>query len=121
KYNEIIGKINEKLREERYRDYRPLTDEQRKEMSDREIELWEERAKSGLLRGDIILSNALSNMRTAFYNNVDTDGPFKHLAEIGIKTTANYMEGGKLEINETKLKEALAQDSDAVYKLFSNN
>ncbi len=90
-------------------------------MSDREIELWEERAKSGLLKGDSILSNGLSSMRMAFYSNVDTDGPFKHLAEIGIKTTANYMDGGKLEINEAKLKEALAQDSEAVYKLFSND
>src|SRR5699024_4385256 len=40
---------------------------------------------------------------------------------IGISTTANYMDGGKLEIDEDKLKAALQEDSDAVYRLFSNN
>ena len=54
-YNELIGKVQEKLQETRYRDYRPLTDEQREEMTERQIELWEERAKSGLLRRDSIL------------------------------------------------------------------
>jgi flagellar hook-associated protein 2 len=121
KYNEIIGKINDKLQEDRYRDYRPLTDEQRKEMSESQIELWEEKAKSGLLKGDSILSSALSNMRMAFYSKIETNDIFTHLSQIGIETTPDYLSGGKLQINESKLKEALAQDSDAVYKLFSND
>ncbi|SES71416.1 flagellar hook-associated protein 2 [Salinibacillus kushneri] len=121
KYNEAIDKINGKLTEERYRDYKPLTDAQKEDMSEHEIELWEEKSKSGLLKGDNILSSGLSEMRSAWYAEVDTGDEFSHLSEIGITTTSNYLDGGKLEINESKLKEALAQDSNAVYKLFSND
>ncbi|MFD1849059.1 flagellar filament capping protein FliD [Oceanobacillus bengalensis] len=121
KYNETIDKINEKLNEDRYRDFKPLTDDQRAEMSENEIELWEEKARSGLLKRDSILSSALSEMRSSFYSQIETGGTFKHLSEIGIETTSNYLDGGKLEINETKLKEALAKDSEGVYKLFSND
>ncbi|HHU18944.1 MAG TPA: flagellar hook-associated protein 2 [Bacilli bacterium] len=121
KYNEMVDKINGKLTEDHHRDYPPLTSEQMEEMSDREIELWEEKARSGLLRRDPILTNALSQMRQAWTDRVANDGPFSHFSQIGISTTANYMDGGKLEINENKLRAALQEDSDAVYKLFSNN
>ena len=36
-----------------------LTEEQRKSMSDREVELWEEKAKEGLLRNDSNISSGL--------------------------------------------------------------
>ncbi|GAA4065458.1 flagellar hook-associated protein 2 [Amphibacillus indicireducens] len=121
KYNDMIDKVNGKLTEAQHRDFPPLTTEQMKDMSDREIELWEEKARSGLLRRDPILTNALSQMRQAWSGRVSNDGPFSHFSQIGISTTANYMDGGKLEINENKLRAALQEDSDAVYKLFSNN
>ena len=121
-YNELIGKVQEKLQETRYRDYRPLTDEQREEMTERQIELWEERAKSGLLRRDSILTTALNNLRRDFYSpveNSEVNQMMKQLASIGITTTNRYLEGGKLEINEAKLKEAIEQDPEAVEKLFT--
>ena len=121
KYNEIVEKINGKVTETYYRDYPPLTSEQMKEMSDREIELWDEKARSGLLRRDPILTNALSQMRQAWTGRVTTDSSFTHFSQIGIKTTTNYMDGGKLELDEDKLKAALQEDPDAVYRLFSNN
>src|SRR5699024_6394994 len=37
-----------------------------------------------------------------------------------ISTTKNWMDGGKLEIDEDKLKEALRENPDDVFKLFSN-
>lgn len=121
KYNELVDKVNGKLTEDHHRDFPPLTTEQMKDMSDREIELWEEKARSGLLRRDPILTNALSQMRQAWTGRVSNDGVYSHFSQIGISTTANYMDGGKLEIDEDKLKAALQEDSDAVYRLFSNN
>src|SRR5699024_7653699 len=50
KYNELIDAMNKTQTEERYRDYLPLSDEQMEDMNDKQIELWEEKAKSGLLR-----------------------------------------------------------------------
>ncbi|OSX53151.1 flagellar hook-associated protein 2 [Anoxybacillus ayderensis] len=122
KYNETIDEINKKLKETRYRDYQPLTDEQREKLTEKQAEKWEEKAKSGILRGDSILSNALSSMRQALYRKVDgvADG-FSQLAQIGITTTPNYLEGGKLIIDEAKLRQKIEENPDAIYRLFSNN
>lgn len=124
KYNEVIGKVNGKLTEERYRAFSPLTDEQKAAMNEKDIDKWEEKAKSGLLRRDSLLSSGLSRMRTDLYAEVIanektlTDKKYNQLAEIGIKTTKDYLERGKLEIDETKLKAALEDNPEAVYQLF---
>lgn len=56
-YNKLIGDLNTKISEEAsFRKYPPLTSAQKKDMSDREIELWEEKAKTGLLRNDSNIS-----------------------------------------------------------------
>ncbi|WP_241739681.1 flagellar hook-associated protein 2, partial [Anoxybacillus flavithermus] len=122
KYNETIDEINKKLKETRYRDYQPLTDEQREQLTEKQAEKWEEKARSGILRGDSILSNALSSMRQALYRKVEAASKgFQQLAQIGITTTANYLEGGKLIIDEAKLKQKIEENPEAVYRLFSNN
>ncbi|CAM4136718.1 flagellar filament capping protein FliD [Lederbergia lenta] len=117
-YNELIAEIGNKLTEKKNRDYKPLTDEEREELSDKQIEKWEDLARSGLLRNDPALSGVISAMRLDISSNVETNGLFSQLASIGISTTSNYMEGGKLEINEAKLKEALEKDPGSVENLF---
>lgn len=124
KYNEMIGKINGELTAERYSSFLPLTDEQRQAMGEKEIEQWEEKAKSGLLRRDFLLNGGLTKMRTDLYTGVTvnavtrTSQDYNQLAEIGIKTTKDYLERGKLEIDETKLKAAIEDNPEAVYQLF---
>ncbi|QKY69937.1 flagellar hook-associated protein 2 [Lentibacillus sp. CBA3610] len=121
KYNEVVDKLNGTQQEERFRDYPPLTDEQKNEMSEREIELWEEKAKSGILRGESAISQGLFSMRSSWYSTVETDGAYSSLTQIGISTTSNYLDGGKLEVDEQGLKDALANDPDSVFNLFSNS
>jgi flagellar hook-associated protein 2 len=123
KYNEVIEKINKKLKEERYRDYTPLTDKQKEAMTEKQVEKWEEKARSGLLRNDSILSRALSSMRMDLYTRVGSiNSDYDQLSKIGIKTSSNYLEGGKLIIDdEAKLKEAIEKDPNAVYQLFAND
>ncbi|MGE8206913.1 flagellar filament capping protein FliD [Heyndrickxia sp. NPDC080065] len=120
-YNKLIDTINKKITEDRYRTYTPLTDDQREQLSDKQQELWEEKARSGLLKGDPILSSVLSQMRMSMYqpvNNADVASAYKQLAAIGIKTTSNYLEGGKLEIDEAALKKAIENDPTSVENLF---
>ncbi|MED4454428.1 flagellar hook-associated protein 2 [Metabacillus fastidiosus] len=123
KYNEMIEKINGKLTESRYRSYKPLSNEEKEGMSEKQIELWEERAKSGLIKNDSILTSTLSKMRLDFYNPVSGSSisqDFSQLAQIGIKTTKSYMEKGKLSIeNVDKLREAIEKDPNAVFQLFN--
>ncbi|WP_256860607.1 flagellar hook-associated protein 2 [Paraliobacillus ryukyuensis] len=121
KYNELIESVNGKVSEKRNRDYKPLTSQQKEDMSESEIELWEEKAKSGMLRSDSMLSSALTDMRQDWYQTVDTgNADINHLSAIGITTSTSYADNGKLVIDEEKLRSALQEDSDAVYKLFYN-
>lgn len=124
KYNEVIEKVNSKISETRYRDYQPLTDEEKEEMEDKTIELWEEKAKSGLLKNDSILSSGLNSMRMNFYipvtNSSAIEG-FKQIADLGITTTSNYLDKGKLTIDEDKLREKIQENPEAIYQLFNAN
>src|SRR5690606_32400925 len=120
-YNKIVEMIEEKLRETRYRDYLPLTDEEREKLTEKQQEQWEEKARSGLLRHDPILSRFITELRMALSSPVDhpeQNTGFRSLADIGITTTSDYM-SAKLEINETKLREAIEKNPDAVARLFN--
>ena len=117
-YNTTIEYINGELREKRYLDYPPLTDAQKKEMSEDEIAKWEEKARSGLLRSDPLLTEALSDLRVALSTPVGgTGSKFSSLADIGI-TTGEWGEYGKLYLDEDKLRRALGEDLDGVRALF---
>ncbi len=114
-YNAFIDLVNGKLNEKQNRDYQPLSKEQKEAMKEDDIKLWEEKAKSGLLRNDDYLSSMLRNTRTWIYAEVEgVDDKYNQVAEIGITTTANYKDNGKLEVDEDKLRAALQDDPTAV-------
>ncbi|MFK3904244.1 flagellar hook-associated protein 2 [Bacillus safensis] len=119
KYNELVEQINGKVNEKRNRDYHPLTAEEKKAMSDKEVELWETTAKSGLLRSDSILRSGASKIRSDFYADITTsDGNKIHLTQIGITTSDKYKDGGKLVIDDNKLKEAIEADPQKISQMF---
>lgn len=122
-YNGLIKDLKNQTGETKYRDYAPLTAEQKEDMSESEIKLWEEKAKSGLLRNDALIRSGLSDMRSLVYqSNPGIDDPkFNTLFSIGITTSKNYNEGGTLEIDEAKLRKAIEENPDAVEKLFKNS
>ncbi|TKI72834.1 flagellar hook-associated protein 2 [Lysinibacillus mangiferihumi] len=122
-YNGLIKDLNAQTKQAKYRDYAPLTEEQKKDMKEGEIKLWEEKAKSGLLRSDSLLRDGLSNMRSLVYESVPglEDSKFNSLFSIGITSTKSYNDGGTLEINEDKLRKALEEDPDAVTRIFKND
>ncbi|MGI6668015.1 MAG: flagellar filament capping protein FliD [Acetivibrionales bacterium] len=116
KYNEILDKINSKLMEERDYDYPPLTDTQKEAMTEEQIKQWEEKAKAGLLAGDNILRSIVSGLRNAVLETVEGTG--MTLASIGIKSSAWY-DRGKLYIDEEKLRNALSENPEEVFSLFT--
>ena len=114
-YNKMIDKLNELYKEEKYSDYDVLTKEEEEEMSEDQIEKWNKKAKSGLLKGNQTLSKMIGKMREAVYTPVDSvDGKYKTLMSIGITSADNT---GHLQLDEDKLTCALQEDSDAVYQL----
>jgi flagellar hook-associated protein 2 len=116
-YNSLIDIINRKLSEEYFRDYPPLTDEQKEAMSEKDIEKWEEKAQSGLLRRDPALESMLSNLRRVLYDTVGN----MHLTDLGIDTSSNYRDRGKLVLTGggSKLREAIAANPGQVADFFS--
>ena len=119
-YNELVEKTNQLLGEKRYRDYKPLTSEQKKAMDKEDIELWEEKAKSGLLRSDDLIGRTMLNVRNSLYEkSAGIDGTYQLITQIGISTEkyARGSAGGKLVIDEQKLREAIAKDPEGVLEL----
>lgn len=127
-YNGLIESFTAMTKEPKYRDFPPLTEEQKKEMDEKEIEAWEKKAKSGVLRGDSLISGVLSSMRTTMYssgggkqdNRATGENFINTLYEMGITTSSKMSENGKLEIDEEKLREAIEKDPDQVFKTFSD-
>jgi len=127
KYNELIDKLNKKINEPTYRDYKPLLDEEREALTEDQIEKWEEKAKSGVLRRDPLLSKVLGEMRLSLYNSVSgatIDPKFDTLSDIGITvgqpgSVYTYQENGKLYIDEDKLRTAIRDNGSKVMDLFT--
>ncbi|MGN0436010.1 MAG: flagellar filament capping protein FliD [Wujia sp.] len=132
-YNTLIDEMNT-LYNESKTDYEPLTDEERSQLSDTQIEQWEAKAKQGLLRRDSTISSLLSNMRTILNKGVEVtmaDGSKQTftLSSLGI-VTGDYSENGKLHIlgdpddatyaSETnKLKQALEDNPEIFSQVFA--
>lgn len=120
-YNEVLTFMNSKVSEERYTKYAPLTTEQRKDMSDTEAELWDSKAKSGMLKNDSILTSAIASMRTAMVEGVQlADGSKIDFTQLGI-TTGTYETKGKLSLNTDKLKTALEENPDIINNFLGKN
>lgn len=119
-YNTLLDDISKDLGQKRYKDYHPLSTEEKSAMKENDVKLWEEKAKSGLLNNDETLKRMLNNTRSDMYKTVrGLEGSFNHITQIGI-TTEKYAKGttgGKLQIDEKKLREALAEDADGVMEL----
>lgn len=116
-YNKILEQINTKIYEARDRDYMPLTDEQKKEMTDDQIASWEKKAKTGLLRKDSDLQRITSSMKSAISTVISGSG--MHLEAIGISPVKNYAEkNGMLTVDEGKLTQALQENAANVKDLF---
>ena len=113
-YNKMIEVVNKQLTTRPDRDYQPLTSEQRKEMSEEEIKLWEEKAKTGMLYNDSDLRTLSSDLRF-----IISGGTSQQLSEIGITTSNLYSDNGKLTLDETNLRAALEKDPQRVEQLFT--
>ncbi|MDD2421497.1 MAG: flagellar filament capping protein FliD [Heliobacteriaceae bacterium] len=120
-YNDTLSKVYGKYSEDRYKEFLPLTDAQRKELKETEITAWEAKAKSGMLHGDPILRELTSRIRSNLSSAVSgLTGVYTSASSIGI-TTGSYQENGKLYLDESKLRAALEADPDVLSKIFGTD
>ncbi|RDY24505.1 flagellar cap protein FliD [Romboutsia maritimum] len=115
-YNKIMDKMYDFITQKKNADYPPLTDAQKEDMSEEEIERWEKKAKIGLLRNDKDMRAFMDNMNKAIFGD-----KMEELNKMGIKSASNYNDKGQLYIDEEKFTKALQNNGDQVYSILSKN
>lgn len=116
-YNTLISSLNDTVNEDYDTDYPPLTDDQKDDMTDEEITQWEEKAKTGILENDDLLTNFVYDLRETMVDSVS--GLSTTIFDLGIDT-GDYTDEGQLEIaDEDTLKEAISTNLDDIVSLFT--
>ncbi|MGN0679386.1 MAG: flagellar filament capping protein FliD [Oscillospiraceae bacterium] len=126
-YNQLIDDVYGHIgttpaRDSKNNTYEPLTDEEKDEMSEEEVEKWEKTAKKGVIYNDSTISSIMSQIRSTLYNTITTDDGSKFgIFNMGIATIPyDYESHGKLEIDEDAFNKAFDENPDAVAKLFTD-
>ena len=124
-YNKLIEDIYGYVDEEPNKDYYFLTDDDIDEMglSESQQNKWEKMAQKGVLYRDSTLTDIMSKLRTVLYNSVDAaDGKKVGLYTLGITTSSDYSNHGKLIFDDTVDFEAMfEQYADEITELFTNS
>lgn len=138
-YNDVINELQSLFNAESAKGYNPLTEEQKEEMSETEIEKWETKIKDSLLRRDTTLSGIINTMTMSMsksYSITLKDGTTENwgLASVGVHTLgflnakaneqyAYHIDGDEDDENTSgktdKLRAFIESDPDAAADLLS--
>ena len=89
-YNELINEMDKLYNADSSKGYEPLTSDEKKEMSDSEIEEWEKKIKDSLLRRDNTLSDVSSAMEEVMGSGFEIGGKTYYLSSFGINTLGYF-------------------------------
>lgn len=133
-YNSLINEMDSKYNASSAKGYEPLTDDEKDKMTDKEIEKWEEKVKSALLRRDSTLNSVSNGVKNAFTKSYEVNGKMYSLSSFGIKTGGYFLTGENeksayhidgdeddtsVSGNEDKLRKALSSDPDTFMSFFT--
>lgn len=118
-FNTLITTLSDYISAKDYSDdYKPLTEAQEGEMTDDQIETWNEKAKSGILRYDSKLESLISDLKAAFFSAAGGTG--KASTSIGISSGSFYStDKGLLVLDSDALTKALETNPDEVVAMFT--
>jgi flagellar hook-associated protein 2 len=146
-YNQALQLMQGLYNERRNYDYPPLTAAQAAQMTQSQIDLWNQKAQSGVLANDPLLGSIMDTLENDMQLTVSGQTPsiingqsqtLDSLAAIGITpidpltgvssgaiapgvTTTGWNTYGLLQINVDQLRAAVQADPQAVMRLFTNN
>ncbi len=133
-YNALIKEIDGFYNAASAKDYEPLTSEEKEAMTDDEVEKWEEKIKTSILRHDSELGSVRNLLRESMMGSVNIGGKNYTLGDFGIFTQGYFEaeddERSMLHIdgdsddevssgNKDLLKKMIASDPDTVSKFFN--
>ena len=132
-YSTLVNQMDKLYNAESADNYKMLTSEEKEAMSEDEVEEWENKIKSALLRRDDTLSNITGTLRSAMLETYDVGGKTYSLSSFGINTlsyflaadnekNAYHIDGDPDDADTSgepdKLKAAIASNPDAVMGFF---
>jgi len=125
-YNELVRSMLDLTESRRPRQdgngafFMPLTEEERRGMSDREIEIWEAQARTGILHRDDTLRTIQNELTNVMFANITMpDGRRFNLGNMGIQLSRDLTQGGMLTIDEDRFESALANHMDVFEEMFT--
>lgn len=133
-YNKLVNEMSKMYNADSSKGYNPLTDDQKSEMSDKEVEDWENKIKDSLLRKDSNLFDAMSALTDTINEGFTVNGKTMYLSDFGISTMgyfeaeeneryALHIDGDKDDSNTAgktdKLKALIASDPETVTSFFT--
>ena len=128
-YNALINEMTSLYNADTAKGYEPLTDEEKDALSDTEVEKWEEKIKSSLLRRDDSLESIMNTMTNSMSKGVKIGDKTYYLSSFGIRTlgyfnapanqqNAYHIDGDEDDAstsgNADKLMAAIASDPETV-------
>ena len=124
-YNEMMAEIRGQYATLPYqsngsfKDYEPLTDEEKASMSESAIQKYEEKAKQGLLFNDSNLSALYNRMLNVFSPGGKDEALLRQMGiSVSFSATDN---SSSITLDEGKLRDMLDSDPDAVADLFTRS
>lgn len=146
-YNQTLQLMQGLYNEKSNSSYQPLTTTQASQMTQTQIDQWNEQAQAGVLENDPTLGGIMNTLENDMQNVVSGQSQstvngqtttLNSLASIGISpidplnglssgaeapgvTTSGWNSYGLLQINPTQLQAAIQADPQAVMNLFTNN
>lgn len=133
-YNSIMNEMDKLYNAASSKGYEPLTEDEKYEMSDKEVEDWEKKIKDSILRRDETVSSVKSALWDIMSAGVEVNGKRRYLSDFGINTLgyfnsadnekhAYHIDGDKDDEstanNVDKLQSMISSDPDMVSAFFS--
>lgn len=97
-YNSILKEMNDLYYAGSASKYKPLSKEEKDQMSEKEVEEWEGKIKASILRRDASLGSVLNSMKSALGTSINVEGENFSLASFGVMTSTAYLERGLLHM-----------------------
>lgn len=118
-FNEIVTEVNTQVTSRPDSSYGPLTEEQKNEMSEKSIENWEKKAKTGLLNNDSTIRELSMAIQSVFSQVMNNGASYDELKKIGITYSDNPKDGGVLVFDESAFRSAMETEPETVSKIFT--
>ncbi|SFG24651.1 flagellar filament capping protein FliD [Oribacterium sp. WCC10] len=116
-YNKLVEEVNTHVTTRPSSGYDPLTEEQEDEMTEKEIEKWNKKAKEGILYNDSEIRNFSYELHGMMNDIIRGGISYSDLESIGITMSSDHADGGQLSFDEDKFRKAMETDSTKVEEI----